>query len=257
MVAEHPVIYIVGAGITTPAHLSLESLAALESCQEIWTNIPETLYINLPGSLPSTIRSLKPFFIDNRLRIENYKAIIDHILARAEHVCPVGYLTQGNPIVFDTVTAGLIHEGRSSSMDVKIYPAISSIDTLLIDVLYDPAKGLQIHEATAFVRDLIVIDARAALLLLQPSVFGSRMPRLTTKTAAPDLLPLEIALRRFYPPDHLVKFVRSATGTMSSQIVESDIEHLSLLDSEATLASTLFVPPVPRESPLGSHKLSN
>lgn len=249
MVAEHPTICITGAGVTTPAHLSLESLAVLESCQEIWTNVPEGIYIHLPGTLPSMIRSLKPMYLENRWRRDNYAAIVKHILERAEIVRRVGYLAQGNPIVFDSVTTGIIHEVRSSSIEVKICPAISSIDTILIDVLYDPAWGLQIHEATAFVYESIVIDHRAALLLLQPSVFGCGMPRFTSNAAVPNLLPLEKALRRFYPADHSVKFVRSATGILASQIVESTLEHLTQLDSGATLGSTLFIPPILRPSP--------
>jgi uncharacterized protein YabN with tetrapyrrole methylase and pyrophosphatase domain len=175
----------------------------------------------------------------------NYQAIVKHILERAGSLGKIGYLTQGNPIVFDSVTAGLIQSGRSGMVEVKVYPAISCIDTLLIDVLYDPASGLQIHEATGFVRNRTLIDRRAALVLLQPSVFGSHMPRLDTKSA-PDLRELEEALRAYYPADHPVKFARSATATLSLQIVECQISEIHSLDADATLGSTLFVPPLLR-----------
>jgi uncharacterized protein YabN with tetrapyrrole methylase and pyrophosphatase domain len=236
-------IHIVGAGIEPQAHLSLESVAALNLCEEFWTNVASDAHSQLPGLLPMKVRSLRPFYLSDRPRIDSYRMIVEHIIERAKRYGNIGYLTQGNPIVFDSVTAGLLRARQLGILDVKIYPAISSLDTLLIDVLYDPAKGLQVHEATGFVLNRTVIDPRAALLLLQPSVFGSHMPRLSTKVS-PDLLPLMEALYAYYPPEHPVKLVRTATGTMSPRIVECQLRNICEVDADATLGSTLFIPPL-------------
>lgn len=239
-----PVVNIVGSGIAPPGHLSLESVAALDGCAEVWTNVPEELHREMPASFAPALRSLRPFLLQDRPRFRNYEEIIAHIIERAKVTGVVGYLTQGNPIIFDSVTAGLLRDGRSHLIETRIYPAISSIDTLLVDVRYDPGKGLQIHEATAFVMNQTVVDPRCALLLLQPSVFGSRMPRLTINSGAPDLHNLVRALLCYYPASHPVQFVRSANGKLASHLFGSTIKQMCDLEADATLASTLFIPPL-------------
>jgi uncharacterized protein YabN with tetrapyrrole methylase and pyrophosphatase domain len=241
-------IVIVGAGINTPAHLSIEAVKVLGTCHEVWTNIPESVQRALPDNFSAVVKSLKGFFVPDRPRIENYNAIVAHIIDVANQGGRIGYLTQGHPLIFDSVAAALIKQGKSNNIVVSVQPAISSIDTVLVDVLYDPAKGLQIYEATTFVREKIAFDTRAALLLLQPSVFGSRMPRLTASAPAPDLSALVTALRLSYPDDHPVQFVRSASATMVANIVTATVGSMNDLSASATLASSLFIPPLLRNS---------
>src|SRR5579872_4352759 len=103
-------IFIVGAGINTPSQLSLEAVETLHTCEEVWTNIPARVQETLPGSLPSIMKSLKGVFLPDRERGKNYAAMIDHILQRAAVLTRVGYLTQGHPVIFDSVAAGLMEK---------------------------------------------------------------------------------------------------------------------------------------------------
>jgi uncharacterized protein YabN with tetrapyrrole methylase and pyrophosphatase domain len=241
--SEHS-IFIVGAGINTPSQLSLEAVDILGSCDEVWTNVPERVYVSLPGKLPSLTRSLRSFFQADRVRGQNYNAITEHLLIRAEACSRLGYLTQGHPLIFDSVAAALLENAPAKRIAISVQPGISSIDTVLTDVRYDPSKGLQVYEATKFVRDDIHVDARGALLLLQPSVFGSRLPRLNSAAPAPDLSPLMNHLKKIYPDEHRILFVRSVSATMPAAIVEATIATMSSVAREVTLACSLFIPPL-------------
>jgi uncharacterized protein YabN with tetrapyrrole methylase and pyrophosphatase domain len=244
-------LYIAGAGIHPPGQLSLETVEALQSCVEIWTNIPESLHRDLPVDIAQVTKGLSSFYKPGRPRIENYLEVVSHILERVLAVSRVGYLTQGHPLIFDSVASKLISESPLSDVSVTLLPGISCIDTILVDVIYDPAKGLQVYEATGFVRNRIVIDPRAALLLLQPSVFDSRTIRMPDATG-PDLAPLAAALRTFYPAEHSVLFVRSATGTMSQFVTETTVADVASVPAAATLGSSIFLRPTGAPHATGS-----
>jgi hypothetical protein len=100
------------------------------------------------------------------------------------------------------------------------------------------------YEATSFVRARMTIDTRATLLLLQLSVFGSRMPRLAWDAPSPDLGPLEAALKAIYQETHLAMFVRLATGTTSRRVVETEIGRLASTSVEVVVGSSLFILPL-------------
>jgi uncharacterized protein YabN with tetrapyrrole methylase and pyrophosphatase domain len=248
MAANVPTIYVVGAGVDPVRHLTIEAIEVLGECKEIWTNVPIDVFRRLPEALRLAIRSLKPFYKENRLRQQNYADVTQHILARAGELGVVGYLTHGHPIVFDSVAMSLYHVGTTGSIKVNLINGISCIDTVLLDVHFNPGGGLQIFEATRFVRDKLEFDTRAALLLLQLSVFGMSTPRLTANAPPSNLKTLRDALLAHYPADHAAVFVRSAASFNSPFMVSVKIGGLDMVAPSATLASSLFIAPL-RERP--------
>jgi uncharacterized protein YabN with tetrapyrrole methylase and pyrophosphatase domain len=237
-------IIIVGSGIKVPGQLTIEAIAALRRASEVWTNVPEPEHAELASKIGQSPHSLWPFYRPDRPRIENYKTIVTHLLGRASASSQVAYLTQGHPLVLDRVTTELILQGGEVGIPVTVLPGISSIDTILSDILYEPAKGLQIFDATTFVRRDMKIDGRAGLLLLQPGVFGVDMPRLTSDAPAPRLSALRDALSKTYPSDHPAVLIRTATATMTEREFRTSVGDLGSVPSVALGASTLWVPPL-------------
>ena len=76
-------VYVIGAGVDPVRHLTIEAIQLLGACKEIWTNVPIDVFRRLPGNLAPAVRSLKPFYRDNRPRRQNYADVTRHILARA------------------------------------------------------------------------------------------------------------------------------------------------------------------------------
>ena len=237
-------VYVIGAGVDPVRHLTIEAIEALGACKEIWTNVPIDVFRRLPEGLAQAVRSLKPFYKDNQPRRQNYADVTRHILARAGELGVVGYLTQGHPIIFDSVAANLYRDGTAQRIKVDIVGGVSSIDTVLLDVRFDPGGGLQIFEATSFVYDKLKFDTRGALLLFQPSVFGMPTPRLTASAPHPNLRDLRDALLLHYPAGHVATFVRSATSFNPPFMINVEIGALDTVAPSATLASSLFIPPL-------------
>jgi hypothetical protein len=238
-------VHVIGAGVDPVRHLTIEAIEFLGCCKEIWTNVPIEVFRRLPETLAPAVRSLKPFYKDNQTRRQNYTDVTLHILARAAELGVVGYLTQGHPMIFDSVAFNLFHHGTAQSLQVNLVNGVSSIDTVLLDVRFDPGGGLQIFEATSFVRNKLKFDTRAALLLFQPSVFGMNTPRLTANAPHPNLGNLRDALLAHYPASHIASFVRSATSFNPPFMINVEIGALDTVAPSATLASSLFIGPLP------------
>jgi siroheme synthase len=240
----HEGLVIVGSGIKVPDQLTVEALAVLRKASEVWTNVPEPEHPELAKTIGQVPHSLWPFFQSDRPRMVNYEAITAHLIERAGAVRLVAYLTQGHPMVLDRVATELMRQGSESGIPVNVIAGVSSIDTILADIRYEPARGLQVFDATNFVRREMKIDGRAGLLLLQPGVFGTDMPRLNSKAPAPRLTELQDALLDIYPKSHPAILIRSATARMAKQRFQTTVGELEGVPAEALAASTLWVPPL-------------
>jgi siroheme synthase len=243
-VSAHEGIVIVGSGIMVPDQLTLQALRILTKASEVWTNVPEPEHAELAKTIGRYPHSLWPFFQSDRPRIVNYEAIVAHLLQRASAVRQVAYLTQGHPMVLDRVATELLRQSSNGGVPVSVIPGVSSVDTILADIRYEPARGLQVFDATNFVRRGMKIDGRAGLLLLQPGVFGIDMPRLTSDAPAPQLTELRDALCTTYPEEHPAVLVRSATARMPKQRFQTTVRELDRVPAEALAASTLWIPPL-------------
>lgn len=235
-------LYLLGAGVSFPQHLTTETLDILRRCAHVYTNLPETLVSALPSDIARRCTSLWPLYQDKRVRSHNYRDTVEAVLAGAARERPVAWLTPGHPVVFDSVTTALADAGRRGGLRVCIIPAVSCFDTLLADLGYDPAQGLFVHEATALVARKLPLMPSVATLLLQPGVFGSNLAHVTPYEGL-DLDPLREHLQQFYPPEHRCAFVRSSSGEGDrEQAVWVQLRHLTTAPYDSIVGSTLFVP---------------
>src|SRR5882724_13292073 len=122
-------VYLVGAGIIFPEQLTIETVDILTKCKRICTNLPESNLEGLPQDLRDKCISLWSLYQDGRVRTENYADVFHAIVELIEIDSPIAWLTPGHPVIFDSVTASLLNEGISRGWNLRVVPAISSIDT--------------------------------------------------------------------------------------------------------------------------------
>jgi precorrin-2 methylase len=123
---------------------------------------------------------------------------------------PVGYVTYGNPLVYDSVSQHLVRFAKDSGTHLRIVAGLSSIDALLCDLGIDMAPGLQVLDATWAVAAKIVAQTDLALVLLQLGAFGSLRTHYQVMPPASALHDLITYLSGFYPSSHEVFLVQSA-----------------------------------------------
>ena len=238
-------LFILGAGIQFPTHLTVETIEALSECKAVYSNLPQELLSLLPEGISDKSVSLWPLYKDRRRRVENYQDVINKVLYETESVGSVAWLTRGHPVVFDSVTTALIRHGRSHKWAVRVKPAISSIDTTLAELAYEPAGGLMILEATGLVRRQVRLNPDMATLLFQPSAFNTEFAHLTRESLEVNLAPLQEYLSQFFPSEHPCAFVfspeRASNEGRTTWVHLIDLAHTEV---DAIAGSSLFVPPL-------------
>jgi uncharacterized protein YabN with tetrapyrrole methylase and pyrophosphatase domain len=246
-------IYILGTGQRFPGHITLELLEALDECQRVFTLLTAEEIAKLPVGIGGKCVSMWPHYHPDRPRNDNYAEVSAAILEAAQAATPVGWLTLGNPRILDSVSETLVTMGPEKGLSVTSLPAVSSIDSVLVDVDYDPASGLLVVEATtALIRQTPLIP-EVATLVFQPGVFGTFYPRLTEDDRPVDLSKLRDYLLRYYPSDHSLAFVSSsASRDLAPMLAWTTIGQLAAVKPVALQRSTMFIPPA--RTPMIDHE---
>jgi uncharacterized protein YabN with tetrapyrrole methylase and pyrophosphatase domain len=240
-------LYILGAGISFPEHLTIQTLNIMSECSKICSNLPASHLDRLPDDIRDKAQSLWPLYQDGRLRTSNYRDVTEAVLKIAEeNPRPVAWLTQGHPTVFDSVSAALGREARSRAWQATVVPCVSSIDTVLSDLGIDPAGGFLIHEATSVYQGKVRLDPSLGTMLLQPSAFMSDRAQLTMSSGGPDLSPLRDYLLQFFDRSRACVFVRSSTAESSpSELTWTTVGQLAEVPFKAFAGSSLIIPQQP------------
>jgi Tetrapyrrole (Corrin/Porphyrin) Methylases len=239
---QAPDLYILGAGVSFPEHLTMQTLQILEGCNRICSNLPQDELNKLPENLRAKCVSLWPLYQENRARSQNYIDVAETVLAATARERPVAWLTPGHPLIFDSVSQALLDAGPKRGFRVGIGAAISCIDTVLSQLGYDPANGLTIQDATSLVMRNLPLDPSLATLLFQPSAFGTMLTHYQTRWS-PDLSPLRNHLRKFYPANHRCAFVRSYSPQGgSAQVAWCTLDELTAAPFDVVAGTTLFLP---------------
>lgn len=237
-------LFIVGTGLRFPEHLTLEAMEVLEASERIFTLLGTSQIAQLPEPLSVKCISIWDCYREDRCRPETYDEVINIVREGITTEDNTSWLTFGNPRVFDSVTEGLIEGAISSGTEVVVVPAISALDTILIDVGYDPANGLQVYDATCLVLYQVPLLNSIGLILFQPSVFGSIYPRMHEDSPLPDFSPLVKHLLQYYPIDHQVIFVRSPESLDERPSLKTyTVGSLSSVGGGHLNGSSLFIPP--------------
>jgi hypothetical protein len=240
--SQKTALYLVGSGIRFPEHLTVQTIETLSTCKRICTNLPASTLTSLPEDLRAKCESLWPLYQEKRQRSANYQDVAQAVLDAAERGFPVAWMTPGHPIVFDSVSQLLLQAGRARGWRVSVLPAISSLDTILAEIGYDPANGFFVHEATSVVRRQVPLQASITTLLLQPSVFGSDLAHVSGNWR-PDLSPLRDYLLKFYTAEQECGFIRSSARiTDESTILWTKLADLTSVTFEGLCNSSLLLP---------------
>ena len=218
------IVYAIGLGIRIPDHLTVEALDALQRCRRLFSILPGTILSPLPTDITAKIESLEPHYVPGVLRRDAYQRQVSVILDACTPESPVGYVTSGNPVFFDSVTDGLRVECERRGIEFRLVAGVSSIDAILVDLCCDVAPGLQIFEASSLLAFEIEPRTDLAAIVMQPNVFGTSFVVANRQISAEAMRPLREYLLRFYPPDHPVTYVTSAVRPG----VASDLEQFPL-----------------------------
>lgn len=235
-------LVVVGTGIGF-ARITLEARAAIAAADEVLYLVPDPVSASGIETLNPRAQSLDDLYEEGASHSEAYERMAEAILepVRAgKRVCAAFY---GHPGVFVLPSHDAIGRARAEGFDAMMLPGVSAEDCLVADLGVDPARnGLQSYEAGDFLRRRPAIEPTTALVLWQIGIVGARTQ--TANISAPALPELVELLTARYPAGHrAVVYEASSYPGVAPIVRELRLDELGA--DTVTLASTLYVPPVP------------
>jgi uncharacterized protein YabN with tetrapyrrole methylase and pyrophosphatase domain len=234
-------IHLVGYGMRLPNDLTLEALGVLKNCKRIF-GIPP---IHAPEFGIPEMENLWLRYGANKSRRATYQEWLELILDAATTNSPVALATCGSPMVGALVSHQILEEAPRRGLTVHVTNSVSCFDGIWADLNIEPFFGFSVWEATAFVRLAVEPDTQTNLLLPQAPVFevttGPDVHNFTMQTSS-TLAALRDHLLRFYPPEHEVHFVQTATGTDGIGPVIETLPLSELDQPGRSMISTLLIP---------------
>jgi uncharacterized protein YabN with tetrapyrrole methylase and pyrophosphatase domain len=203
-------LYIVGTGIVGVRQMTPEAVAAIRWSTEVFYLDPAPgvdIHLN---QLCSRVTNLETEYQEGLNRTETYRRMSARVFSAAIDHPPVTLALYGHPLVFALPPFQLMALARAYGLRVKVFPGISSLDTMFVDLNLDPAaNGLQVYEATDVVLRQRPLQPDVPCLLLQIGTFGSVIFS-ATPSAPQRFALLKEHLLRFYPAAHRVAAVTSS-----------------------------------------------
>ena len=239
-----PDIVVDGTGVRVPGQFTREGLEALSRCHVVYCVLAPRRGTRFLRGLGLPIEDLSHLYQPGRFRSEIYQQIVAVVLDRAARDRPLGYVTEGNPILSDRTTHGIVEGGPARGLIVRVYPGVSSIDTILVDLRHEiGSTGLQIYEASWFVARGIEPRTDVPCLLMQPGVFGTAYTVVGHQLMPGALGGLQEYLGRFYPPEHELLLVRSPSWWYEDERVHRVLlNDLGGVGERETEGTSLFIP---------------
>jgi uroporphyrin-III C-methyltransferase len=197
-------ITIIGAGVRTPDHLTLEADRLLRETDAIYHLLADnpaiTAYLQ---QLNRPLVDLSPYYRQDDFRLRVYEKIADIVLQAALAPAAICFVVPGHPLVYVTSSTLILNRAPKHGIQVNLLPGISSLDTMILQLRLEiGVHGLQVFEANRFIYYEIEPDPRVPLFLFQPGAIGTGYISAKRKSRPESLDVLRAVLLRTYPPRH-------------------------------------------------------
>jgi uncharacterized protein YabN with tetrapyrrole methylase and pyrophosphatase domain len=243
MKLEPPRLLVIGLGIRIPDHITSQASRTLATCTRIFTIVQEPPVTWLPaGSARIPVTNLLDMYIEGAIRTQNYERVANRIVQSLDDTSTVGYVTYGNPLVYDSVGQQLVNHARRAGVPFKVLVGISSIDTLLCDLGVDMAPGIQVYEASWLVAGRVPLAVTAPVILLQLGTFGSFRTHYRQRRDTATLEPLVAYLGRSYPLSHRVQLVRSSDQHQDTNVRGVQLGDLPTVHPDDVQGASMYIP---------------
>jgi uncharacterized protein YabN with tetrapyrrole methylase and pyrophosphatase domain len=239
-------IYIVGLGMRTPDQVTRETERHLRRAQCVYYLHPDRLARRYLRTLCSNVVNLFHHYGEGKEAREICADIAEEVIAAAKLHPPVAVAMPGHPRLINGPTQTILDQAPRRGLRVKILPGISSFDSLIVDLNFDPAIGLQAYTATRLLLDKIRLRPDIPCLIWFPGMFWSNR-YMMLQSPPSRWRPLRDYLLRFYPREHKVILARSAVKAREKpRLRRIPLAKLDSAYRELAGIGTLYLPPTAR-----------
>lgn len=248
-------IAIVGLGIVGVHQITREVEETIRRCRHTFVVDSGFGVVPYLKSLCPEVTSLLPLYEKGKSRLPTYRRMAAEVVNAAITGSPVCFATYGHPLVYCYPATLIQRAAKLLNLRVEIFPGVSALDTLLVDLGIDfAADGLQIYEATDLLLRRRPLQNDVPCVLWQANVFAEPTHN-TDRRSAEQFLHLQNYLLEFYPAEHPITLVVSKTFPLLRSLVENYRVGTLAVDLErGPQAGTLYIPPI-RGRAIEDHQL--
>jgi len=236
-------IGIVGTGIVGTHQLTREAEEVIRRCRRTFVIADGYGVADYLRTLCPEVSELGSLYEPGKNRLPTYHKMAAEVIAAAVAESPVCLATYGHPWVYCYPTTLITRAAPHLGLHVEVFPGISALDTLIVDLGIDIAdNGIQMYEATDLLLRHRPLQNDVNCVIWQPTVAGD--PTCPSEWyEAQQFVPLQNYLLTFYPADHQVSLVTTKTFPLTRSVVQ----RLRLGDLAEQLAGvpgvgTLYIP---------------
>ncbi|MGA8476949.1 MAG: SAM-dependent methyltransferase [Chthoniobacterales bacterium] len=248
-------IVIVGLGIVGVHQITREVEETIRRCRRTFVIDAGFGVVPYLKNICAEVTSLLPLYERGKERLPTYRRMAAEVVNAAIAGPPVCFATYGHPLVYCYPAILIQRAAELLSLRVEVFPGISSLDTLFVDLGFDAATdGLQMYETTDLLLRRRPIQNDVPCVLWQVEAIA-RLTYEPDRRSAGDFLPLQNYLLEFYPPEHSITFVLSKTFPLQESIVETyQLGTLATDLERGPQSGNLYIPPLRRRE-ISDHKL--
>jgi uncharacterized protein YabN with tetrapyrrole methylase and pyrophosphatase domain len=171
------------------------------------------------------------------------------VIASALDHPPVTFALYGHPLVFSLLPFFVLGAAKPLGLRTKILPAVSSLDTIFVDLRIDPCtQGLQMYEATDLLLRRRPLQPDVPCLIWQIGAVETRL--YSEASSQPDRFErIKEYLLRFYPPNTPMFAIYSASlPLVPPTMTKFTLDKIEDVADVLHQGVTVFIPPIATRS---------
>jgi len=233
-------LYLLGIGINGMSQISVETQEILKRCRLVFHlsySHEELLALNT-----NTVDLADEYWTDEAHDLV-YDRLVARIMKEVGRGPGVASVTYGHPLFFDDVHMELTRLCKKKKLNCVVIPAISSLDTLSVDLGVDYGEGLQLFEAVHMVEGKLKINPRLHTLVFQIGEYGMHTTSYIPSDEPTRFLKIQNYLLKYFPDDHPMVVAMSDNGD-GRTLLKSRLGRLNSHRKRIRLGSTLYLAPL-------------
>jgi tetrapyrrole methylase family protein / MazG family protein len=235
-------LVLVGVGIKTISHLTIESQAYIKNAEYVLYLINEPILEEWLKKNSKKSASLEHIYFFCYKRKDSYNMIIEEILSSLDTYNYVTVVLYGHPTFFSFPGLEAVKiASKRHNIETLILPAISAQDCLLADLRIDAGEnGMISVEAMSFIVFKRVFSPFYDLILWQLGAIGNISSNLKNKSVNGLRLVMD-KLLIYYPKDHeITLYEASMYPGVPCKIKKFSLQNL--LEQDISTITTVYVP---------------
>lgn len=241
-------LVVVGTGMRLEGQITAEARSAIVHADRVFYLLQDVVTQHWIEELQPAAESLADAYASGRARQQSYGEMVERILApvrEGRRVCVAFY---GHPGVFVRPAHEAIRRAHQEGHAAEMLPGVSAEDCMIADLGFDPGDGgCQSFEATDFLIRRRRFDPTSHLILWQIGGIGVADFREGELWNPRGLAILAEELERTYGGAHEVVVYEAALYPIADPLrLATPLAELP--QAPVTLASTLYVPPLPQRA---------